>query len=59
MLRLWIALHELFAIELYDTRACLYDALTHLMPAVGAGIQPEYVIYPRRTDDAVEVSIGL
>ena len=38
------------AVELYDTRTRLYDALTQLLPAVSAGIHPEYILYPRRTE---------
>ena len=37
------------AVELYATRARLYDAMTQLLPAVQAGIHPEYILYPRRT----------
>ena len=37
------------AVELFATRARLYDAMTQLLPAVRAGIQPEYILYPRRT----------
>jgi hypothetical protein len=38
------------AVELYATHARLYDALTQLLPAVSAGIHPEYILYPRRTE---------
>ena len=34
------------AVELYDTRTRLYDALTQLLPAVSAGIHPEYILLP-------------
>jgi len=37
------------AVELFATRARLYDAMTQLLPAVRAGIHPEYILYPRRT----------
>ena len=37
------------AVELYTTRARLYDALTQLLPAVSARMHPEYILYPRRT----------
>ena len=37
------------AVELYATRARLYDAMTQLLPAVQAGIHPEDILYPRRT----------
>ena len=38
------------ATELYATRARLYEALTQLLPAVSAGMHPEYILYPRRTE---------
>jgi hypothetical protein len=37
------------AVELFATRTRLYDAMTQLLPAVRARIQPEYILYPRRT----------
>jgi hypothetical protein len=37
------------AIELFATRARLYDAMTQLLPAVHAGLHPEYILYTRRT----------
>ena len=37
------------AVELFATRARLHDAMTQLLPAVRAGIHPEYILYPRRT----------
>jgi hypothetical protein len=37
------------AIELFATRARLYDAMTQLLPAVHAGIHPENILYPRST----------
>ena len=36
-------------IELFATRARLRDAMTQLLPAVSAGIHPEYILYPLRT----------
>ena len=36
-------------VELFATRARLYDAMTQLLLAVRAGIHPEYILYPRRT----------
>ena len=37
------------AVELYATWAHLYDAMTQLLPAVWAGIHPECILYPRRS----------
>ena len=37
------------AVELFATRARLYDAMIQLMPAVHARIHPEFILYPRRT----------
>jgi hypothetical protein len=41
---------QALAVELYETRACLYDALTLVMPTVYRRIHPEYILYPRRTE---------
>jgi hypothetical protein len=35
--------------ELFATRARLYDAMTQLLLAVRAGIHPEYILYLRKT----------
>jgi hypothetical protein len=37
------------AVELFATRARLYDAMMQLLPAVRAGIHLEHILYPRRT----------
>jgi hypothetical protein len=37
-------------VELYVTRARHYDTLTQMLPAVSARIQPEYILYSRRTE---------
>jgi hypothetical protein len=36
-------------VELFATRALLYEAMTQLLPAVRAGIQPESILYLPRT----------
>jgi hypothetical protein len=38
------------AIELFATGVRLYEAMTQLIPAVRAGIHPEHILYPRRTE---------
>src|SRR3989337_3160115 len=38
------------AVELFATRARYYEAMTQLLPAVHAGIHPEHILYPRRTE---------
>ena len=42
------AYHAL-CVELFATRERLYDALTQLLPAVSAGMHPEYILRPVRT----------
>jgi hypothetical protein len=37
------------AVELFATRARLYDAMTQLLLAIRAGIHPEHILHPRRT----------
>src|SRR3989337_1743277 len=37
-------------VELFATRARLYEAMTQLLPAVRAGIHPEHILYPSRTE---------
>ena len=38
------------AVELYATLEHYYDTLTQMLLAVNARIQPEYTLYPRRTE---------
>jgi hypothetical protein len=38
------------SVELFATRARYYEAMTQLLPAVRAGIHPEHILYPRRTE---------
>jgi hypothetical protein len=38
------------AVELFATRARYYETMTQLLPAVRAGIHPEYILYPSRTE---------
>ena len=41
--------YRALCVELFATRERLYEALTQLLPAVSAGMHPEYILRPLRT----------